>query len=115
MKLSADDKRRSMRVSFKVPVEIYLPDETFIMQVEMINISVHGMLIKVNKVDEMPLKSSIPFFARIIIAGHRSRLVIDELQFRVVRIEKRLIGIQFTNPLEWFLVFTVYKNKQLDR
>lgn len=108
------EKRNSARVDFKVPMEIVCPETESSLKGTLVNLSIHGMLLELQS-DPPPTMSDKGknCIARVIFQGKTSKLVIDELQFTIARIEDNMIALEFSEPLEWFLLFTVYKNKQL--
>ena len=113
-KQDIDDRRNSIRLDFNVPVELYCTESDNRLSGEMKNLSVHGMLVQIQNVTTNTLaepKGNI--IARIVFPGRGSILMIDDLQASVVRIENNMIGMKFSEPLEWFLLFNVYKGKQV--
>jgi len=112
-KQDVNDKRNSIRLDFKVPVQLCCIERDNWIRGELENLSVHGMLVQLKDDidgDSFALRES--FTARIVFPGKGSSLMIDQLQTKVVRIEQNMLGLQFSEPLEWFLLFNVYKGKQ---
>jgi hypothetical protein len=113
-KQDINDKRNSIRLDFKVPVEIYCAETDAHVEGEMINLSVHGMFVQLNIEDPGEVVGTRKkCLARIVFPGKGSSLMIDKLAATVVRIENNRVGLEFDEPLEWFLLFNVYKGKQL--
>jgi len=117
MKFKQDlsEKRDSVRINFRVPVEILCSETEASLEGMLVNLSINGMLIELNS-DTLPVavdKEKV-CVARLTFQGKSSKLLIDELQFTLVRNENNMLALKFSEPLEWFLLFTVYKNKQID-
>lgn len=116
LKQSIDDKRKSVRIDFKVPVEISYSKSDKVFKGVLVNLSVHGMLVDLQDgatefaVDH---KGSC-VVARLIFSGKGSRLMIDELESTVVRCNNNKLALEFSKPLEWFLLFSVYQSKQIN-
>jgi hypothetical protein len=108
-----NDKRNSGRVEFKLPVRISGPHLTNPLDGTLINLSVHGMLVDFDS-SMANLNNLENSAATIIFQGISSRLVIEELHFRIARIDGHRLAMEFTEPLEWFLLFSVYRGKQLN-
>ena len=76
------------------------------------NLSVHGMLVDMQ--ENCPAAGHEGnCMARLIFSGKGSRLMIDELESSVVRFSDNKLALEFSEPLEWFLLFSVYKSKQI--
>lgn len=116
MKFKQDitERRNGVRVDFRVPVEIFCSEQDCLLNGVLVNLSMRGMLLEADT-------GSVPVAidgkngckARLIFQGKGSRLIIDELHFSVVRQEKNMLAMEFKEALEWFLLFTVYKDKQI--
>jgi hypothetical protein len=113
-KLDVDDKRSGIRLDFKLPVEVFCAGTGNRVHGIMVNLSVHGMLVEVPS-DIIALPSTITgeCKVKIVFPGKGSRLMIDQLRSSIVRVEDNMIAIKFNEPLEWFLLFNVYKGRQL--
>ncbi len=112
---SLDDKRNSIRLDFKVPVELYCEETDHRFDGELSNLSVHGMLVQLHgDYPRVADDGRVACKARIIIPGHGSNLLIENLETTIVRHEKNTLGLEFSEPLEWFLLFNVYRGKQLN-
>lgn len=115
-KQDIDDRRNSIRLDFKVPVELYSTKSDNCLKGELENLSVHGMLVQVqDDTTNVVIEPKGSFIARIVFPGKGSSLMIDNLQATVVRIENNMLGMEFNEPLEWFLLFNVYKGKQVSQ
>jgi PilZ domain len=117
MKFKQDlhEKRNSVRVDFKVPVEISCPETDTVWKGILVNLSIHGMLLEFqNDLPSITIDKRKGCTARLIFQGNTSKLMIDELQFSIARTQGNMLALEFGEPLEWFLLFTVYKNKQID-
>ncbi len=115
-KQDIDDKRKSIRLDFKVPVELYSTESDSRLKGELVNLSVHGMLVQLqDDTTHVAVDTKESFMARIVFPGKGSSLMIDNLQAAVVRIENNMLGMEFSEPLEWFLLFNVYKGKQISK
>ncbi len=113
-KQDINDKRNSIRLDFKVPVELYCAETDSMLTGELVNLSVHGMLVEVDgDVPGLTVGSRIDCKARIIFPGKGSSLMIDNLETSIARVDENKLGLQFSEPLEWFLLFNVYQGKQL--
>lgn len=113
-KLDLDDNRDGLRLDFKLPVEISCAEANKKLFGIMVNLSVHGMLVQLeDELVDLKLKGKGACTARIVFPGKGSRLMIDQLRATVVRKENNMLGIKFNEPLEWFLLFNVYKGRQL--
>ena len=117
MKFKQDlsEKRGSVRIDFKIPVEIFCPETDTSLKGVLVNLSINGMLLELDG-GTLPVvadKRKI-CMARLTFQGKSSKLMIDELQFTLVRSENNMLALKFSEPLEWFLLFTVYKNKQIN-
>jgi hypothetical protein len=113
-KQDINDKRKSIRIDFKVPVDLYNTESDSWLSGELENLSVHGMLVQLqDDTTRVAVGTKGNFIARIVFPGKGSSLIIDNLQIRVVRIENNMVGLEFNEPLEWFLLFNVYKGKQV--
>ncbi len=113
-KLDVNDNRSGIRLDFKLPVDLQCHGADVLLCGVMVNISVHGMLIESS--DEVLLSTvsvQEDCTAKVVFSGHGSRLVIEDLHAKVVRKDGKALAIQFIRPLEWFLLFNVYKGKQL--
>ncbi len=114
-KFDLDDNRDGIRLDFKLPVEISCEEVGSKLFGIMVNLSVHGMLVQLE--DELvgiEHHGDLDCTVRVVFPGKGSRLMIDQLYSTVVRKENNMLGIKFKEPLEWFLLFNVYKAKQLD-
>ncbi len=115
-KLDLDDNRDGTRLDFKLPVEISCAEASNKLFGVMVNLSVHGMLVQLeNELVDLGLPGNGNCTIRIVFPGKGSRLMIDKLRSTVVRKDNNMLGIKFEEPLEWFLLFNVYKARQLDR
>jgi len=113
-KQDINDKRNSIRLDFKVPVELYSTESGRCLKGELENLSVHGMLVQLHDdTTRIAVETKRSFMARIVFPGKGSSLMIDNLQATVIRIENNMLGMEFSEPLEWFLLFNVYKGKQV--
>lgn len=113
-KLDVNDSRSGIRLDFKLPVEFYFPEHDNTISGVMVNVSVHGMLIELVEGQQSSIISTQDeCVAKVVFSGHGSKLVIEDLRSRVVRVDKKQLAIQFIKPLEWFLLFNVYKGRQL--
>jgi hypothetical protein len=113
-KQDINDKRNSIRLDFKLPVEITCAESGACLRGVMVNLSVHGMLVQLPQADLSAVVGTKRLcLARIIFKGRGSNLMIDKLESTIVRIEGNRVGLAFIEPLEWFLLFNVYKGKQL--
>ena len=113
-KLDVNDNRSGIRLDFKLPVELYYPEKDIVVHGVMVNVSVHGMLLELTDEHTTPPCSvKDECTAKVVFSGHGSRLVIEDLHAQVVRIVDNQLAIQFIKPLEWFLLFNVYKGRQL--
>jgi hypothetical protein len=96
------------RVNLRAPffTDVILRSESFdcVVGADLVNISINGMLVQGGQV--LPLGSEC--VAEIQVTGNHSRLVIGEIQGKVVRVDARGAAIRFTSRLEWFVLFTVY-------
>ncbi len=112
-KYDKDEQRVSVRVDFNMPVEISCLERGAVVTGALVNLSIHGMLLELQD-DSVPvaMDKEKTCMARLIFQGKASKLVIEELQLTIVRFEKNMLALEFCEPLEWFLLFTVYKNKQ---
>jgi len=113
-KQDLDDKRSGIRLEFKVPVEIHCQGGDAPLAGMMVNLSVHGMLVQLSEeeISEV-VEEKQSCIARIVFPGHGSDLMIDKPQSTIARVEGNRVGLEFAEPLEWFLLFNVYKGKQL--
>ena len=115
-KFDLDDSRDGIRLDFKLPVEVSCAEAGNKLFGIMINLSVHGMLVKLeDELIDLKLKGNGDCTVRVVFPGKGSRLMIDQLRSTVVRKENNMLGIKFKEPLEWFLLFNVYKARQLDQ
>ncbi len=114
LKHNINERRDGFRVDFKIPVEIFCPETDTLLKGVLVNLNIHGMLLELQN-DSIPVADNIikSCMARLIFLGKTSKLIIDELQFTIARMEKNNLALEFSEPLEWFLLFTVYKNKQI--
>ena len=114
-KQSIDDKRKSIRIDFKVPVEISYSKSDEVFNGVLVNLSVHGMLVDMqDDFTDVAAEHTGNCTARLIFSGKGSRLMIDELESTVVRCNNNKLALEFSEPLEWFLLFSVYKSKQIN-
>ncbi len=114
MKQDAVDRRECIRLDYRVSVELQRLDrDEVVIPAEMVDVSVYGMRVKIASKDCQALHCSENYRLRIILPGQGSRLIIDDLRSRVIRVEECFIGLHFNEPLDWFLLFNVYKAKQL--
>ncbi|MBW2328179.1 MAG: PilZ domain-containing protein [Deltaproteobacteria bacterium] len=110
-----DDKRKSVRIDFKVPVEISYSKSDKVFKGVLVNLSVHGMLVDLQvNITGVAADHKGSCTAKLIFSGKGSRLMIDELESTVVRCNNSMLALEFSEPLEWFLLFSVYKSKQID-
>ncbi len=114
-KQDLNEKRGSIRIAFRIPVEIFCPETEISLKGILVNLSINGMLLELNH-DNIPIEVEKRKIctARLTFQGKSSKLIIDELQFSLSRSENNMLALKFSEPLEWFLLFTVYKNKQLN-
>ncbi len=114
-KQSVDDKRKSVRLDFKVPVRISYPIADRVFKGVLVNLSVHGMLVDLqDDMTNIAVDHLGSCTVRVIFPGKGSRLIIDELESTVVRCNNNMLALEFSEPLEWFLLFSVYKSKQIN-
>ena len=114
-KQDLNEKRGSVRIDFKIPVEIFCPETDTLLKGSLVNMSINGMLLEFDS-GTLPVvadKREI-CMARLTFQGKSSKLMIDELQFTLVRSGTNMLALKFSEPLEWFLLFTVYKNKMIN-
>ena len=112
-KQSIDDKRKSVRIDFKVPTQISFPITDKVFNGVLVNLSVHGMLVDMQD-DFVAAEHKGNCTARLNFSGKGSRLMIDELESTVVRCNNNMLALEVSEPLEWFLLFSVYKSKQIN-
>lgn len=112
-KQDVNERRDCIRLDFKLPVEVLCQETGKLVQGVSVNLGINGMLLQVEKDSVAEVSDNgKPCMARLTFQGKGSRLVIDELQSTICRIEENRVALQFGEPLEWFLLFTVYKDKQ---
>ena len=115
-KLNIDDKRKSVRLDFKVPVRISYPVSDRVFKGVLVNLSVHGMMIDLQEdITNAAFSNKGSCTARVIFPGKGSRLMIDELESTVVHCDNNMLALEFNEPLEWLLLFSVYKSKQINK
>ena len=113
-KQDINDKRNGIRLDFTVPVEIHCEGSQTPFRGMMVNLSVHGMLVQLSGKDfSQVVERKKQCIARIVFPGRGSNLMIDRLKSSIARVEGNRVGLEFAEPLEWFLLFNVYKGKQL--
>ena len=114
-KVDLTDKRKVSRVDFRLPVEIFCPETESSLRGVSVNISLCGILFELqdrNVADDFDgIKKCM---ARLIFHGKSSKLIIDEIIFFIRRVENNMVALEFNEPLEWFLLFAAYRNKQMD-
>ena len=114
-KQDINERRNGIRVDFKLPVEIRCPETETLLKGVLVNLSIHGMLLKLQSNSLLVTGDrGKTCMARLIFQGKVSKLMIDELQFTIIRVENNMLALELSEPLEWFLLFTVYKNKQIN-
>lgn len=114
-KLNIDDKRKSVRFDFKVPIQISYPITDRVCKGVLVNLSIHGMLVDLQDDSiNVAVDHKGSCFASVIFPGKGSRLMIDELESTVVHCDNNMLALEFSEPLEWFLLFSVYKSKQIN-
>ena len=113
-KLDKDDRRSNIRVDFKTPVQIAFPESSQVVKGILINLSMSGMLVELDddaRYNESGNQENCT--AELLFSGNGSKLLIHELQSTVARIQGNRIALEFDKPLEWFLLFCVYQDKQI--
>ncbi|RUM41330.1 MAG: hypothetical protein DSY80_09025 [Desulfocapsa sp.] len=115
-KQDLDDKRKSIRIDYTVPVRITCLATDRMVKGTLINLSVNGMLVDLkDDASRVAVDFKGDCMVQVIIPGKGSRLVVDELKATLTRIEETLVALSFKEPLEWFLLFNVYRGKQIHR
>lgn len=113
-KQNIDENRKSIRLNFKVPIQISYTITDRIFKGVLVNLSVHGMLVELqNDITNDAVDHKGNCTAKVIFPGKGSRLVIDNLESTVTRCNNNMLALEFSDPLEWFLLFSVYKSKQI--
>ena len=113
-KQNIDDKRKSVRFDFRLPIQISYPISDRVFKGVLVNLSVHGMLVDLqDDITNVAVDHKGSCTARVIFPGKGSRLMIDELESTVVSCNNNMLALEFSKPLEWFLLFNVYKSKQI--
>ncbi len=113
-RLDEDDRRSNIRVDFKAPVQITFPESSQVVKGILINLSMSGMYVEMD--DDTRYNDSgnqENCTAELLFTGKGSKLLIHDLQSTVARIHGNRIALEFDKPMEWFLLFCVYLDKQI--
>lgn len=100
----SNDRRQCTRMPFVAMVLINVELEGLEVQADLQNISISGMYVELEQRFSLGMICSI----RIFIKGRHSRLVLDEIQGEVIRVEEGGMAIRFTSHMEWFVLFNIY-------
>ncbi|MFH2124384.1 MAG: PilZ domain-containing protein [Pseudomonadota bacterium] len=99
-----NDRRMCTRTPFLTDVAIRLEGARSSIPAELVNISISGMFVQIDQC--IPVGTSCTI--EIIVTGHHSRLLLDDIQGEVVREDEYGLAIHFTSRMEWFVLFNVY-------
>ncbi len=108
LKQSLDDRRNAVRLTYRVHVTVTLEVDGTECEGWSSNVSVAGMALDFEIPEQFHEQECR---VRILFPGQHSDLVIEKLQGKVIRSDKKSAAISFIRPLEWFLLFPVYQNK----
>lgn len=100
----SNDRRQCTRMPFVTMVLIDVELEGVQVEADLQNISISGMYVELEQGLSLGMICSI----RIFIKGRHSRLVLDEIEGEVIRIEEGGMAIRFTSHMEWFTLFNIY-------
>ena len=103
---SLNEKRETTRLT--IETEVTLSDSKqnlFIGKIR--NLSATGALIETDEHLELNQKYRLS----INLQGDSSNLLIDNLFATVVRNESNMVGVKFTDAMEWLTLFYVYRQK----
>lgn len=99
-----EDRRERIRTDFVTEVTLTCENQKVSVTTEMKDISIMGMFVRT---DHDFTADSICEVV-ISIAAKNSRLILDNISAKVVRISEEGVALQFTSNMEWFVLFKIY-------
>lgn len=104
--VSFEEKRECVRTNYKTVAYISNSSDESMIKAELQNISIFGMYA------ETPEEIDVGSMCRIqiVIDGHNSRLLMDDIDAEVIRRDDNGLGFRFTSNMEWLLLFTAYSH-----
>ncbi|MBU0664909.1 MAG: PilZ domain-containing protein [Proteobacteria bacterium] len=99
-----NERRMCTRTPFFTDVTLKLEGADYAMSAELVNISISGMFVQIDQ--SIPVGASCTI--EIIVTGHHSRLLLDDIRGEVVREDEHGLAIHFISRMEWFVLFNVY-------
>jgi hypothetical protein len=106
-----DERRSAVRIDFETEVNILDHEGTCVATGQMLNISVAGALVALSVPDGT---AGTPVTMQIIFPGRTSRLIIDGLDCVICRVANGKTAFSFQEPLEWSLLFHVYRKRVIE-
>lgn len=102
-----NDKRHSVRVNYIADATVVFKPDNRTFQGRLKNLSIDGVLLQTEEVAAEGAFCTVT----IVVAGCRSRLIIDDIEGEVVRSAPGEMGVKFLHPFEWLALFHVYHSK----
>ncbi|MBU3944289.1 MAG: PilZ domain-containing protein [Proteobacteria bacterium] len=99
-----NERRKCTRTPFFTDVTLMLEGDDSAMPADLVNISISGMFVQINQ--SIPVGTSCKM--EVIVTGHHSRLLLDDIRGEVVREDENGLAIHFTSRMEWFVLFNIY-------
>lgn len=100
------ERRQCTRTFFSTRAQVLLDNGHSIVEGELQDISIVGMFIETRARIAVGSSCSI----QIIIPAQNSRLILEDIQGVIVRLEDNGLGIEFTSNMEWFVIFKIYSH-----
>jgi len=104
------ERRKGMRTRYVTTVILTFPDGQEQLEGGLQDISLFGMYVGTDRQVEIETICSI----RIVISARHSRLILDDLQGKVVRQDANGLGIRFAAKLEWYVLFNIYTHFSIE-
>lgn len=102
-----EERRKSFRVPFTAHVNCTIDEIGNEVSGILRDVSMSGIYMETK--DRPPLDA--PCSVEIVLQGNNSRLVIDQLQGRVVRMDDEGVAVNFDSRMEWFALIPIYSPK----
>jgi hypothetical protein len=104
MGMSDKERRACTRTLFFTGVTLRAKEVTVEVEADLLDISISGMYVRSEQVLPVGTLCTI----EIKVTGNHSCLVLEDILGEVVRKDRQGMAIQFTSPMEWFVLFKIY-------
>ncbi len=107
-KQDVDDRRKGIRFTFQVKVDVQLKEEDVSFSGLSRDVSVTGLALDVS----IPRRYiGMKCMLKVVFEGEHSNLAIESLEGVIARADEEVTAVAFHHPLEWFLLFPAYQGK----